>query len=213
PGTHAYHTDQAGALLNAARNHFDGYVLDVETEFETAPATLLGDFFGAFSEARDEAVRQGWISSRAAFKLFCTTFGNVGSDLPPAQAHPLGGHFTAAQLQAADAWVDGWMPQTYLEAWNQVKAPARFIAEGNRVYRACGVAKPIWHITQTEEGEATASDIEAFYSEAAKASPLEGLQVSLWSIPNAGQQNHAGQRVDLKIWDTQNRINWRVFDP
>lgn len=213
PGTNAYHKDQSGALLNAARNHFDGFVVDMETEFETATPALLTDFFGAFSEARDEAVRQGWVPSRAAFKLLCTTYGNVGSDLPPAQRHPLGGHFTAAQLQAADSWVDGWMPQTYLEAWNQVKAPARFISEGNRVYRACGVTKPIWHITQTEEGEAMAGDIESFFLEAAKVSPPEGLQVSLWSIPNAGQQNHLGQRVDLQIWDTQNRINWRVFDP
>lgn len=213
PGSAAYHRDQAGALLNAARNGYDGYVLDLESEFEAAPPSQITDFAAAFAEARAEAVRQGLIPSAAALPLFCTTFGNVGSDLPAAQRHPKGGHFTQAQLQALDARVDGWMPQTYLEAWNQVKAPAQSIAEGNRVYRACGLVKPIWHITQTEEGEAGAGDIEAFFTEARKAGATEGLNTSLWSIPAAGQTGPLGQRVDTQIWDTQRRIDWRLFGP
>ncbi|MBI4911915.1 MAG: hypothetical protein HY823_04185 [Acidobacteria bacterium] len=213
PGASAYHRDQAGALLNAARNGFDGFVVDMESEFEGALPSQITDFYAAFSESRDEALRQGWIPSRGAFPLFCTTFGNVGSDLPSGQRHPLGGHFTQAQLQAADALVDGWMPQTYLEAWNKVKEPARFLAEGNRVYRACGLVKPLWHITQTEEGEAGPGDIDAFFAEAFKALGPDAHHTSVWSIPNAGQTNGQGQRVDARIWDTQGRVDWRVFTP
>jgi len=64
---------QAEALYLAAKTGYDGYVVDVESQFD-GKAEPLSSLFVAFHNAKLRAIDDGYITQD--FKIYCTTWGN-----------------------------------------------------------------------------------------------------------------------------------------
>jgi len=65
---------QAEALYIAAKTGYDGYVIDVESQFD-GKAEPLSSLFVAFYNARQRAIDDGYITED--FKIYCTTWGDL----------------------------------------------------------------------------------------------------------------------------------------
>jgi hypothetical protein len=173
-------TDQAKALSLAAETGYEGFVVDVETEFDNKPQALL-NLFQAFATERDK-VRT--VPSKASFNLYITTWGNPGD-------HKF--HF-----RDIDAYIDGYKPQTYIENWGGIyyTNSAYWIQYGTDEYRMLGATKPVHHIVSTEKGIITPEKINEFFN-------ISGAESSVWVVPG---DNTSFSLWD-KTWK---KINWRM---
>ncbi len=169
---------QAMALYQAAKAGYRGYVLDVEVELD-GKVTQLHSLFKAFSEARKKAQSDGLAGS--GFRLYATTWGNP-------KDHKM-------HVEVIDLYVDGHMPQTYLEAWGPVfmATPAATVKLGTDEYRALGCKKPVQHILSAEEGKIQAWQIDAAFA-------ASGPESSLWRVPGGG--------TPQSIWNTLKAVDW-----
>ncbi|HEX8657288.1 MAG TPA: hypothetical protein VF690_07135 [Hymenobacter sp.] len=155
PGNNAA---QAQALTAASAAGYQGFVSDVEIEFD-GKTTELRSLFQAFSDARAKAT--------TGFKLYCTSWGNP-------RDHGM-------RVDIIDQYVDAHMPQTYLEVWGQsyMSAATQWVNAGTKEYRDLGCSKPVHHILSTEKDIITSAQL----NEAIRAS---GAETSIWRIPGTG---------------------------
>jgi hypothetical protein len=169
---------QANALLTAAQTGYEGYIVDVEAEFDglTTPLTNL---FSAFKTKKTQAINTG--AADSTFQLYCTTWGN-----------PMDHNF---KINLIDPHVDGFMPQTYVEQWGPsfVQNLTQWIAVGDQEYATLGATKPVHHIVALEDGNISAAQINEFII-------ASGPETSLWRIPGGG--------VSPTLWQTWRQINW-----
>jgi hypothetical protein len=171
---------QSNALYMAAQTGYQGFVVDVETEFDGL-TTPLSNLFNQFAQKKADAIQDGFADS--TFQLYCTTWGN-----------PMDHNF---HIELIDPHVDGFMPQTYVEQWgpSYVQNLEYWIQVGNDEYVALGATKPIHHIAALEDGGMTPSQLDAFIQ-------ASGPQSSLWRIP--------GGSVATSLWNTWNAVDWRA---
>lgn len=171
---------QAIALYQAAATGYQGYVIDVETEFDNRPQEAE-KIFKAFYTSRDSAISANLIT--ADFKIYCTTWGN-----PEDHQFP---------ISAIDPYVDAYMPQTYVENWggNYISNLVYWIQYGNEEYRKLGATKPLHHIVSTEKDMISAVRVNEFFQ-------TSGPESSVWVIP--------GDNTKLSIWNTWRQINWKM---
>jgi hypothetical protein len=169
---------QTNALYEAAKAGYSSFVIDIEKEFDfrSGAAEVL---FRAFFEQKLKAIHEGLIDS--SFKVYCTTWGN-----PIHHGTPVG---------IIDKYVDGFMPQTYLEVWGQsyMENPEFWVKSGTREYRELGATKPVHHIVSTEYNVIDHRKINEFILHG-------GPEVSLWRIPGGG--------VPQAVWNTWENVNW-----
>ena len=171
---------QAEALYMAAETGYDGFVVDVEAEFNGNPLALHNLFF-AFNRAKNKAINDGIVDDN--YNLYCTTWGN-----------PRDHNFS---ISVINPFVTGFMPQTYVQLWSfaDLDDIPFWVEEGNREYRELGATRPIHHITTTQIGLMTAEHIDAFIA-------ASGPETSLWRIP--------GGDVSFQIWEDWFEVNWEV---
>ncbi len=172
---------QADALYYAAKAGYEGFVTDIEKEFN-GKTQALHTFFSEMVQARTDAVNAGYAD--ADFPLYCTSWGNP-------EDHGM-------RVDIIDQYVDAHMPQTYVEVWGESyrEQIPYWISYGTREYRDMGCTKPIHHIVSAEYDEITADQIDTFFAEA-------GAEASLWRIP--------GGESPLSIWDTLGAVDWQTY--
>lgn len=173
-------TSQADALRQAARTGYDGYVLDIEVEFDGQSGTLT-DTMEAYASARAAVVADGTVDT--GWELRATTWGNPADH--------------AMRVDIIDRYVDAHMPQTYVEVWGSSYQdnPAEWVQAGTCEYRDLGATKPIHHIVSTEYGEITPAQIDSFIG-------ASGPETSVWRVPGGG--------TPTSIWDDWAQVDWRV---
>lgn len=170
---------QAEALYIAAKTGYDGYVIDVESQFD-GKAEPLSSLFVAFHNAKLRAIADGYITDD--FKIYCTTWGN-----------PDDHNF---RIDLIDPWVDGYMPQTYVEIWSGgslIDDLEYWIEVGTEEYIELGATKPIHHMTATENNIMTGDELNRFMK-------VAGPEFSIWRVPGGGTPN--------AIWDDWNEVEW-----
>ncbi len=170
--------NQAKALYRAAQNGYEGFVVDVEMEFDGNP-NAISALFEAFSNERQRAIDDGIVVD--TFNLYVTTWGN-----------PMDHNFPISSM---DPYVTGYMPQTYVEQWGQsfVDNLEYWIDVGNEEYANLGATKGIHHIIAAENGDITPQNVNDFFR-------ASGRESSLWRIPGGG--------VSLDIWNMWEQVNW-----
>jgi hypothetical protein len=171
---------QAEALRRAAEAGYDGYVLDIEIEFDYA-TTTLEQLLEAFTTARDDAIAEGDVEP--GWPINVTTWGNPADH--------------GMRVDIIDAYVDAHMPQTYLEVWGDtyMTEGARWVHVGTCEYRSLGAFKPVHHILSTEQGQITASQLNAALAESTAES-------SLWRVPGGG--------IPESVWNTWEGVDWSM---
>lgn len=171
---------QATALSTAAASGYDGYVLDLETEFD-GQSTTLESLLSAFSDARDAAVSAGTVTGD--WELRATTWGN-----------PVDHSF---RVDILDRYVDAHMPQTYVEVWggSYLTDLEEWVEAGTCEYRSLGATKPIHHIVSSEYDEITAEELDRFIF-------TSGAETSVWRVP--------GTETPLSIWSDWEGVDWDV---
>ncbi len=174
------YADQAQAIYYAAKTGYSGYVVDVEIEFD-GRATLLDSLFRAFHLAKQKAIADNHAATD--FQLYVTTWGN-----------PRDHNYSIRNI---DPYVDGFMPQTYVEYWgpNYVDDITFWIEEGNQEYLELGATKPIHHIASTATGVMTSELIDEFIA-------ASGPETSLWRVPGGG--------VPIEVWQDWNEVDWSM---
>lgn len=155
--------DQADMLEAAIKVGYDGFVLDIETEFDNRPIDLeelVKTYRDRLTALSDEAP--------AHFKLAATTWGNP-------KDHNM-------DVGIIDKYVDMHMPQTYVEKWggSALENIALTIDLGDCEYRSLGAEKPIWHIVSHEDKILSADDLNTFVEYA-------GPNASMWRVADADQ--------------------------
>ncbi len=169
---------QAQAIYQAAVTGYKGFVIDLESEFDGTALPLL-NLVKAFHDSRDSA----WVHVQGDVKLplYVTTWGN-----------PIDHNFNIALM---DPFVDGYMPQTYLENWGDtyLEDPTFWIEVGNDEYHQLGATKPIHHIISMEKGNVTAAHVNEFFA-------ASGAESSIWRIPGSG--------TPLSIRDVWDEVDW-----
>jgi Secretion system C-terminal sorting domain len=170
--------NQSNALYTAAQTGYDGFVVDVEVEFDGL-TTQVTNLFTAFANKKAQAIADGVADDD--FKLYCTTWGN------PAD------HNFAIDL--IDPHVDGYMPQTYVEQWGPpyVNNLEYWIGVGNEEYTDLGATKPVHHMVALEEAGINATQINSFFE-------TSGPEASIWRIP--------GGAIPMSYWETWGEIDW-----
>jgi hypothetical protein len=171
---------QAHALYEAAKTGYKGFVVDLEKEFDGKPEAAK-KLFMAFAKAKNKAFVEGYIKND--FKLYCTTWGNVKDHKTP--------------IAAIDPFVDGYMPQTYIELWgeNFMENIKYWVMVGNLEYLALGATKPIYHIVSTEKANINSDQLNEFIQYA-------GPQTSIWRIPGYG--------VPESVWKDWEGVDWDI---
>ncbi|MDU0113235.1 hypothetical protein RT723_09545 [Psychrosphaera aquimarina] len=150
--------DQADMLEAAVRVGYQGYVLDIETEFD-GNSTELNNLLVAHSNrlaSLTEILPED-------FTFAATTWGN-----PKDHSMDIG---------LIDDYVDVHMPQTYIEKWggSYLTDIAAGIRKGDCEYRDLGAEKPIWHIVSHEDKILSGDDLDTFIKYA-------GPNTSIWRI-------------------------------
>lgn len=174
---------QADALYYAAKAGYEGYVTDIEVEFNNK-TTELRTILQNFVDARQDAINYGHATSD--FKIYCTSWGN-----PKDQG---------MNVDIIDEYVDGHMPQTYLEVWGSsyMQNAAYWVNSGTEEYQNYfGCQKPIHHIVSAEHSLITASQMNDFIEAA-------GNEASVWRVPGGG--------TSLDIWNDLEAIDWAMYD-
>ncbi len=170
---------QAEALYMAAKTGYEGYVVDVESEFDGKPMALLNLFF-AFLKAKERAIDDGFAID--TFNTYCTTWGN-----PKDHNYSIG---------VINPYVTGFMPQTYVEVWTSYHSNISItecIEDVNVEYAELGATKPIHHICATQDGSLTPDQINEFIT-------ASGSETSLWRIPGGG--------TSVGIWQDWQEVDW-----
>lgn len=169
---------QAEALYLSAETGYDGYVVDVEMEFD-GDSSHIACLFSAFYDAKQDAIDDGLIAED--FPLYCTTWGN-----------PILHNF---RIDVIDPFVDGYMPQTYVEVWGSeyLENIQNYVNLTKEEYEYLGATKPIHSICATQEGIITADQINEFIANA-------GPETSLWRVPGGG--------VPQSVWDEWDNVKW-----
>lgn len=177
PGNEAAQTK---ALYQAAKAGYEGFVTDIEIEFDRK-TTELTTIFSQFKAQKTKAINDGYASSN--FKLYCTTWGNP-------EDHGM-------RVDIIDQYVDGHMPQTYVEVWGPTyqQNPAQWVQSGTAEYRRLGCVKPVHHIVSDENDTMTSVQMNSFIA-------ASGAETSLWRVPGGG--------TSLNIWNTLQNVNWDV---
>ncbi len=170
---------QAEVLTRAAKSGYEGYVVDVEVEFDGL-TDKLSSLIESFYEARNRVVEDGIIED---MPLYVTTWGN-----------PLDHDFSIASM---DDYVDAYMPQTYVENWGPsfIENLEFWINVGNDEFIDLGATKPIHHIVSTEKGILAPSEIDDFILSS-------GAETSIWRIPGGDVSESiwdTWQEVDFDI--------------
>jgi hypothetical protein len=175
---------QAEAIYRAAKTGYEGYILDVEAEFDNDSLALYKLFF-AFDKRKKDAIAKGF--AKKGYEMRVTTWGN-----------PIQHKFN---IKAMNPFVSAYMPQTYVEQWGTtyITNMEKWITQGETDYKKLGATKPIYHIVANEKtlgttGALTATDINRFITKA-------GGETSLWRVP--------GGDINAKNWATFNKINWK----
>jgi hypothetical protein len=173
---------QAEAIYRAAKTGYQGYIVDVEMEFDNDSLRLY-KLFEAFDKRKQDAVKDGIVPIN--FELRATTWGNP-------KAHKF-------NIKAMDKFVSAYMPQTYVEQWKLIASLEKQIDLGNQEYAALGATKPIHHIVAAEKetgatGAITAADVNKYIAKA-------GGGTSIWRIP--------GDAISAKNWALWRAINWK----
>ncbi len=181
---------QAAVVEKVAKTGYSGLVVDVEVEFD-GDSLRLYKLFNAFGTARQNAINQGLATN--TFEIRCTTWGNPD--------------FHDFNLKAIDPFVQGYMPQTYVEQWGKTYTNnlEKWIDEGNKEYKKLGATKPIYHIVASEnhpdsaakKNVITAVHLNRFIAKA-------GNETSVWAVP---------QKVVNKIWNTWRGVSWKKDFP
>lgn len=171
-------TAQADALLTAAKTGYDGYVIDLEMEFDNSSFALT-EIMEAFSASKIEAKDQGIIDDD--YVMGVTTWGNPADHL--------------FRIDILDNYVDAYFPQTYIENWGSsyLENPAFWIEVGNREYAELGATKPIHHIVSTEQNIISSEQLNEFIQYA-------GPESSIWRIPGGG--------TTTAIWRDWAGVDW-----
>lgn len=171
---------QARALYEAAKTGYQGFVVDIEIEFNGEDDTLEA-LMQAFYAERERAIADGFAS--VDFPFYVTTWGN-----------PATHNF---RIDIIDDYVDGFMPQTYVEEWagQHLSAIEACIDEGNAEYASLGATKPLHHIVSTAQEILTAEEITEFFR-------IAGPETSLWRVPGGG--------VSTLIWDRWRDVDWDI---
>lgn len=169
---------QAEALYLAAKTGYDGYVVDVEIEFDGNPLGLFNLFY-AFDQAKERAIQDGYITDD--FPVYCTTWGNPKD------------HNYA--ISVIDPYVDAFMPQTYVEQWGigYVTNLEFWIERGDREYEELGATKPVHHILAMYDELVDYHDANRFFKKS-------GPESSIWRVPGGG--------VSESYWDQWEKIEW-----
>ncbi len=175
---------QAEAILRAAKTGYEGFVVDVEVEFDKDSLSLY-KLFSAFDKKKKEAITGGF--AKAGYELRVTTWGN-----------PIQHNFN---IKAMNPFVSAYMPQTYVEQWGAtyITNMEKWITQGVTDYKKLGATKPIYHIVANEKtigttGALSAMDLDRYILKA-------GGETSLWRVP--------GGDISPKNWATFNKINWK----
>ncbi len=170
--------DQAEALYIAAKSGYKGFVVDIEIEFNGASNTL-DDLMKAFWAEKQRAIADGFADSD--FKLYVTTWGN-----------PMLHNY---RIDIIDPYVDGYMPQTYIEEWagDHLTLIENCIEESRLEYESLGATKPLHNILSTAQQILDANEISHFFE-------LSGREASLWRVPGGG--------VSQQIWDRWKDVDW-----
>ncbi len=171
---------QAEALYYAAKYGYKSYIVDIEKEFDGRPEAAE-KLFQAFVASRQRALAEGYIDS--TFKIYCTTWGNPRDHRTP--------------ISTIDKYVDGFMPQTYVEIWgqNHLDNIDYWITAGTNEYIDLGATKPIMHVASTEYGKINSAELNEFLKHA-------GPDASIWRIP--------GGATPRSIWNDWKGINWDI---
>ncbi len=183
---------QADALTQAATDGYDGYVLDIESNYD-GQQQALRDLLSAFSDARTSAISKGLIAN--GWPIYSTSWGN-----------PLDHNM---HVEIMDQYVDAHMPQTYLEVWDITRSDSSGnpLSFGNNYmpyarknvqrtyceYRGAGAKKPIHQVVSDEYGKIYSSEIDEFIT-------AGGPETSLWRIPGGG--------VSATRWNDWSKVNW-----
>lgn len=180
---------QGNAVYTAAQHGYQGYILDIEEEFN-GKTDELHQILQAHVNARDSAISDGIANSN--FPIYCTTWGN------PADHN--------MHVEIIDLYVDAHMPQTYLEAWGPtyMNNATYWVNYGTEEYRTLGATKPIHHIISSE-GRTSPISIDII-NEVFKAS---GNESSLWSVPINGLGSANGF-TDDDMWEIVDGIYWNM---
>ncbi|GAA4826935.1 S-layer homology domain-containing protein [Algivirga pacifica] len=170
---------QADIVYQAAKTGYEGYVTDIEIEFD-GKSTELHAILGEFREAISQAVTDGHTTND--FKLYCTSWGNPVDH--------------GMRVDIIDQYVDAHMPQTYLEVWGSsyMSNATYWVNYGTQEYRDQGCVKPIHHIVSNEYDNITAAQMNEFIA-------ASGAETSIWRIP--------GGESPLSIWNTLEQLNWQ----
>ncbi|KAA3601524.1 MAG: T9SS C-terminal target domain-containing protein [Calditrichaeota bacterium] len=171
---------QANALTLAAQTGYEGYVVDIETEFNNK-TTELHSLFSEFESAKNSVIANG--TANSDFKLYCTTWGN-----------PITHNM---HIEIIDQYVDGHMPQTYVEKWGifAYQNVVYTVNQGTLEYQSFGIQNPVHHLVSAELNVITATKIDSFFM-------ASGSESALWRVPGAG--------TTLNIWNTLNSVNWNA---
>lgn len=172
------YSTQANALYTSAKSGYDGYVLDIEIEYD-GKTSELHSLLGAFRDARTKAQGEGKIPGD--WPMYATTWGNP-------KDHNM-------HVEIIDQYVDAHMPQTYLEVWGSsyMADPSYWVQVGTAEYRSMGANKPIHHIVSSEYDQITAAQINEFFQ-------TSGCQSSIWRVPGGG--------TPTSIWNDWAQVNW-----
>lgn len=181
----AHEDEQSEALYHAAKAGYDGFVLDLEVEFD-GKSTELESMMQAFYKQMMKAIKDGYIDE--SFPLIVTTWGNP-------KDHNM-------RVDIIDKYVDAHMPQTYIEKWGGtwLSNPENTIDVGNAEYKSMGAKKPVCHIFSAENVGSTAIDPELL----SRAMKYGGGQSSIWKIPGS---NMGGNWKNN--WSIIEQIDWK----
>ena len=174
------YADQAKALYMAAKTGYKGFVIDIEIEFN-GESDELEKLMQAFFIEKQRAIADGYADPD--FKLYVTTWGN-----------PITHNY---RIDIIDKYVDGFMPQTYIEEWagDHLTMIENCVAESKLEYESLGATKPIHNIVSTAQEILTADEITHFFQ-------LSGPEASLWRVPGGG--------VPQAIWSRWYDVDWDI---
>ncbi len=169
---------QAEALYMAAKTGYKGFVIDIEIEFN-GESQELEKLMEAFFIAKQRAISDGFAD--LDFKLYVTTWGN-----------PILHNY---RIDIIDKYVDGYMPQTYIEEWagDHLTMIENCVAESKLEYESLGATKPLHNIVSTAQQILAADEITHFFE-------LSGPEASLWRVPGGG--------VSQSVWERWYEVDW-----
>jgi hypothetical protein len=179
-------SNQAQALYQATKAGYEGYVLDIEKEFESNSNSLV-ELVKEVYNAKERAINNGYADRD--FKIYLSSFGNIMSH-------------DYIKIDAVDQYIDGYMPQTYLEVWGEkyMQNPEKYVELDKEEYRQAGATKPIHNVISVEYGDIKTSQINRAFQTA-------GSEASIWRVPRW----NGGDPAPDKQWQIIQDVNWGMY--